>query len=83
MAIVITEEVNVKDIDEAMAHIQTMLAVPGIEKNRRNFLLESLDDLLDARLEITKLAEFLLTLEEEATHGDTGSSANNAQTLPK
>jgi len=56
MAIVITEEVNVKDIDEAMAHIQTMLAVPGIEKNRRNFLLESLDDLLDARLEITTLA---------------------------
>ena len=31
-----------------------MLAVPGIEKTRRDILLGSLDDLLDARLEITQ-----------------------------
>jgi hypothetical protein len=83
MAIVITEEANVSDIDEAMAHVQKMLAEPDIEINRRNFLLESLDDLLDARLEITRLAEYLLTLEEEATNGNQGSSTNNAETLPE
>jgi hypothetical protein len=83
MAIVITEEASVTDIDEAMRHIQTMLAEPGIEKNRRNLLLSSLDDLLDARLEITQLQDFLLELEQEADYGNQGSSTNNIKALPE
>jgi hypothetical protein len=83
MAIVITEEASVTDIDEAMRHIQTMLAEPGIEKNRRNLLLSSLDDLLDARLEITQLQDFLLELEQEADNGNQGSSTNNIKALPE
>jgi hypothetical protein len=83
MAIVITEEASVTDIDEAMRHIQNMLAEPGIEKNRRNILLSSLDDLLDARLEITQMQDFLLELEQEAEHGNQGSSANNIKALPE
>ena len=83
MAIVITEEASVTDIDEAMRHIQTMLAEPGIEKNRRNLLLSSLDDLLDARLEITQLEDFLLELEQEADNGNQGSSANNIKAIPE
>jgi hypothetical protein len=83
MAIVITEEASVSDIDEAMRHIQNMLAEPGMEKNRRNILLESLDDLLDARLEITQLQEFLVELETEANNGNQGSSLNHPKTLPE
>ena len=83
MAIVITEEASVTDIDEAMRHIQTILAEPGIEKNRRNLLLSSLDDLLDARLEITQLQDFLLELEQEADNGNQGSSTNNIKALPE
>ena len=83
MAIVITEEASVKDIDEAMRHIQSMLAEPGMTKERRNLLLSSLDDLLDARLEITQLQEFLIKLEEEAQNGNQGSSANNLKALPE
>jgi hypothetical protein len=83
MAIVITEEASVTDIDEAMRHIQNMLAEPGIEKNRRNLLLSSLDDLLDARLEITQIQDFLLELEQEADYGNQGSSTNNIKTLPE
>ena len=78
-----TEEASVSDIDEAMRHIQSMLATPGIEKTRRNLLLESLDDLLDARLEITQTEEFLLELQTEADNGHQRSSANNAKTIPK
>ena len=66
-----------------MSHIQSMLALPGIERERRNLLLTSLDDLLDARLEITQEAEFLLRLEEEAANADTGSSVNYIKALPK
>ena len=83
MAIVITEEASVTDIDEAMRHIQTMLAEPGIEKNRRNLLLSSLDDLLDARLEITQLQDFLIELEQEADNGNQGSSTNNIKAIPE
>jgi hypothetical protein len=83
MAIVITEEASVSDIDEAMRHIQNMLAEPGMEKNRRNILLESLDDLLDARLEITQLQEFLIELETEANNGNQGSSVNHPKALPE
>jgi len=83
MAIVITEEASVTDIDEAMRHIQNMLAEPGIEKNRRNILLSSLDDLLDARLEITQLQEFLIELEQEVDYGNQGSSTNHLKALPE
>lgn len=83
MAIVITEEASVNDIDEAMRHIQSMLAEPGIDKTRRNLLLSSLDDLLDARLEITQLQEFLIELEQEADHGNQGSSVNHLKALPE
>jgi hypothetical protein len=83
MAIVITEEASVNDIDEAMRHIQNMLAEPGVEKNRRNLLLESLDDLLDARLEITQSEQFLLELEQEAENGNQRSSTNNPKALPE
>jgi hypothetical protein len=83
MAIVIPELVSLEDLDEAMSHIQSMLALPGMERERRNLLLTSLDDLLDARLEITQEAEFLLRLEQEASNADTRSSANYIKALPE
>jgi hypothetical protein len=52
MALVVTEEVTLADIDEAMKHIQLLLADSRLAPRRRNVLLESLDDLLDARLEL-------------------------------
>jgi hypothetical protein len=81
MAIVIPELVSLEDLDEAMSHVQNMLALPGMERERRNILLSALDDLLDARLEITQEAEFLLRLESEASNADTRSGANNAKAL--
>jgi hypothetical protein len=78
-----TEEASVTDIDEAMRHIQSMLAIPGIEKTRRNLLLESLDDLLDARLEITQHEQFLLELQTEADNGNQRSSVDNAKAIPE
>jgi len=83
MAIVIPELVSLEDLDEAMSHVQNMLALPGIERERRNILLSALDDLLDARLEITQEAEFLLRLESEASNANTRSGANNAKALSK
>jgi len=50
----IEEEVTIEDLDEAMQHLQTLLADPRLIPRRRNFLLSSLDDLLDARLEMTE-----------------------------
>ena len=81
MAIVIPELVSLEDLDEAMSHVQNMLALPGMERERRNILLSALDDLLDARLEITQETEFLLRLESEASNADTRNSANNAKAL--
>ena len=52
MTILVTEEVTVADIDEAMKHIQLLLSDSRINPKRRNLLLSSLDDLLDARLEL-------------------------------
>lgn len=78
-----TDEASVKDIDEAMCHIQSMLAVPGIEKTRRNILMESLDDLLDARLEITQMEQYLLQFEQEANNGNKRSGVNNPKALPE
>jgi pyrroloquinoline quinone (PQQ) biosynthesis protein C len=59
-----TQEASIADIDEAMRHIQNMLSGAEMTKSRRNILLESLDDLLEARFEITKTNEY-----EEATNG--------------
>ena len=78
-----TEEASVTDIDEAMRHIQSMLAIPGIEKNRRNILMESLNDLLDARLEITQTEQYLLEFEQEANNGNKRSGVDNSKALPK
>ena len=51
MSLVITEEETVEDIDEAMKHVQILLADPKLNPRRRLILLGTLDDLLDVRLE--------------------------------
>jgi hypothetical protein len=57
MTIVVTEKVSVEEIDEAMRHVQSLLVDPKLAPRRRNLLLSSLDDLLDARLELAQEAE--------------------------
>jgi hypothetical protein len=52
MSVVITEEVTVEDLDEAMKHIQVLLADDRLKPSRRNLLLGTLDDLLDERLKL-------------------------------
>jgi hypothetical protein len=52
MSVVITEEVTVEDLDEAMKHIQLLLVDDRLKPQRRNLLLETLDDLLDERLKL-------------------------------
>jgi hypothetical protein len=54
MSVVITEEVTVAELDEAMKHIQLLLADPRLKHSRRNLLLETLDDLLDERLKLAR-----------------------------
>jgi hypothetical protein len=53
MTIVVTEEATLAEIDEAMAHIQLLLSDNRLAPRRRNLLLSSLDDLLDARFDLT------------------------------
>ena len=48
----IEEEVTVEELDEAMLHIQTLLADPLLITRRKLILISSLYDLLDARLEM-------------------------------
>jgi hypothetical protein len=55
MTVVITEEVTVEDLDEAMKHIQVLLNDDRLKPQRRNVLLETLDDLLDERLKLADL----------------------------
>lgn len=55
MTVVITEEVTVEELDEAMKHIQVLLADDRLKPQRRNVLLETLDDLLDERLKLAHL----------------------------
>jgi hypothetical protein len=55
MSVVITEEVTVEDLDEAMKHIQVLLADDRLKPQRRNLLLETLDDLLDERLKLADI----------------------------
>lgn len=52
MAIIVTESVSVEELDEAMRHIQTLLADDRLRPQRRNLLLGTLDDLLDERLKL-------------------------------
>jgi len=58
MTLVIEEEVTVADIDEALAHINLMLKTDHygnrLTWKKKEMLLESLDDLLDARLHLIK-----------------------------
>jgi hypothetical protein len=67
MTVVITEIVSVEELDEAMKHIQQLLIDSRLTPRRRNLLLSSLDDLLDARLEIAE--------RQEAENGNKTSSA--------
>jgi hypothetical protein len=67
MTVVITEIVSVEELDEAMKHIQKLLIDSRLTPRRRNLLLSSLDDLLDARLEIAE--------RQEAENGNKTSSA--------
>ena len=54
----IDEEVTVADIDEALKHINTMLKTDEygnrMHWQKREMLLASMDDLLDARLNLTE-----------------------------
>jgi len=52
----IEEEVTIEELDEAMQHIQLLLADPRLVPRRKILLLSSLDDLLDARLEMAEKA---------------------------
>jgi hypothetical protein len=54
MSVVITEEVTVEDLDEAMKHIQLLLVDDRLKPSRRNLLLSTLDDLLDERLKLAQ-----------------------------
>jgi hypothetical protein len=58
MTLVIEEEVTMADIDEALAHINLMLKTDHygnrLTWKKKEMLLESLDDLLDARLHLMK-----------------------------
>jgi hypothetical protein len=58
MTLVIEEEVTMADIDEALAHINLMLKTDEygnrLTWQKKEMLLESLDDLLDARLHLMK-----------------------------
>lgn len=58
MSVVITEDISVADIDEAIRHTYEMLKTDryGDRMNwrKRELLQNSLDDLLDARLNLTQ-----------------------------
>jgi len=55
MSVKVTDEVTVEDLDEAMKHLQLLLADDRLKPSRRNLLLETLDDLLDERLKLARL----------------------------
>ena len=58
MSITITEEVTVADIDEAIAHVNAMLKIDEygnrMDWRKKEMLQMSIDDLLDARLNLMK-----------------------------
>ena len=58
MTVVFTEEVTLKDIDEALKHVYSMLKTDiygdRMDWRKKEMLQTSLDDLLDARLNMVK-----------------------------
>jgi len=58
MAVAVTEDVTLEDIDEAIKHIFAMLKTDeyGNRMNwrKRELLQNSIDDLLDARIRLTE-----------------------------
>jgi hypothetical protein len=58
MTLVIEEEVTIADIDEALNHLNLMLKTDQygdrLTWQKKQLILQSLDDLLDVRLELTK-----------------------------
>lgn len=56
--LIIDEEITLAEIDEAIGHINTMLKIDEygnrMTYQRKQFLEGSLDDLLDARLEVMR-----------------------------
>ena len=58
--LIIEEEVTVSDLDEALAHIYKKLQTDEygnrMDWRKKELLLTSIDDLLDARLELTQRA---------------------------
>ncbi len=58
MTLVIEEEVTIADIDEALAHLNLMLKKDEygdrLTWRKKQIILQSLDDLLDVRLVLSK-----------------------------
>jgi len=60
MSLVITEEVSIAELDEAISHLYVQLKTDTfgnrMDWRKRQFLESSIDDLLDARLEAMQKA---------------------------
>jgi hypothetical protein len=58
MTVLLTEEVTLEDIDEALKHVYSMLKTDiygdRMDWRKKEMLQTSLDDLLDARLNMVK-----------------------------
>jgi hypothetical protein len=58
MTLVIEDEVTIADIDEALTHLNLMLKTDHygdrLTWKKKQIILQSLDDLLDVRLVLTK-----------------------------
>jgi len=58
MTLVIEDEVTIADIDEALSHLNLMLKTDHygdrLTWKKKQIILQSLDDLLDVRLVLTK-----------------------------
>ena len=58
MTVLLTEEVTLEDIDEALKHVYNMLKTDiygdRMDWRKKEMLQTSLDDLLDARLNMVK-----------------------------
>lgn len=58
MSLTITDEVTIEDIDEAIRHVNTLLKTDEFGNRmtwrKKELLQMSIDDLLDARLNLTK-----------------------------
>jgi hypothetical protein len=58
MTVLLTEEVTLEDIDEALKHVHNMLKTDiygdRMDWRKKEMLQTSLDDLLDARLNMVK-----------------------------